>query len=147
MSSRPWKIVLLLVGIFIAGGVTGAFFALQVGQKTLQRRGLPEQWGPARLRVLSARLGLSPEQVERLKPVFRRDIEDLARLRQQGFAESRRILERMERDIAAVLTPEQRARFEEFNRELRQRRAPEFRRGERGDRRERPPPPERGPGG
>lgn len=144
MSPRPWKIVLLLVGIFVAGGVTGAFVALQVGQKTLQRRGLPEQWGPARLRVLSERLGLSPEQVERLRPIFRRDIEDLARLRQQGFAESRRILERMERDIAAVLSPEQRARFEEFNRELRQRRAPEIR---RGDRRERPPPPERGPGG
>ncbi len=159
MTARPWKIILLLVGIFGAGCIAGGFVAVHLAQKALQRRGLPEQWGPARLKVLSERLALTPEQVERLKPIVRRDMEDLTRLRQQGFAESRRILERLERDIAAALTPEQKAKFEQFNREMRQRRMQEFRRGERRDRpplgpdgapvpRPAGPPPEgKGPGG
>jgi Spy/CpxP family protein refolding chaperone len=147
MTAKPWKIILLLVGIFGAGCVAGGFIAVNLAQKAFQRRGLPEQWGPARLKILSERLSLTPEQVERLKPIVRRDMEDLTRLRQQGFAESRRILERLERDIGAVLTPEQKAKFEQFNREQRQRRMQEFRRGERGERRERPPGAPEGPPG
>ena len=144
MTAKPWKIILLLLGIFGAGCVAGGFIAVNLAQKAFQRRALPEQWGPARLKILSERLSLTPEQVERLKPIVRRDMEDLSRLRQQGFAESRRILQRLERDIGAVLTPEQKAKFEQFNREQRQRRMQEFRRGER---RERPPGAPEGPPG
>lgn len=147
MNGRPWKLVALLVGIFLAGGVTGGFIGLHFGQKAMMRRGVPEQWGPARLKVLAERLDLTPAQIERLKPIIKRDVDDLGRLRQQSIDDTRRIIERMEKDIAAVLTPEQKAKFEEFNREQRERvrKFWEQRRNERrpagADGREPPPPP------
>ena len=79
-------------------------------------------------------------------------------MRQQGLHETRRILERMEKDIAAVLTPEQKEKFEKLNAEMRERarRMFEQRRSERLEKGERhgpppgdgppPPPGEKGPG-
>lgn len=163
MTAQPWKLVLLLVGIFAAGCVAGGFVTMRYVHSKIRERGAPEQWGPARLKLLSERLELSAEQVDRLKPIVRRDVEDLNRLRQQSFQETRRILERMERDIAAVLTPEQKRKFEELNKEMRERARKmfEMRRGERREGREGrppgggkdddgpmpPPPHEKGPGG
>lgn len=142
MTDKPWKLVLLLTGIFLAGGVAGGFVTLEVGKNMLWKRLAPENWGPARLKKLEGQLNLTPEQIERLKPIVRRDVDELNRLRQQGFQETRRILERMEKDIAEVLTPEQRAKFEKINEEMRERarRLIEQRRNEKGERRG--PPPE-----
>ncbi len=135
MTAKPWKLILLLAGIFLAGGLAGGFLTLRFVHQKMRERGAPEQWGPARLRMLADRLDLTPDQVERLKPIVRRDVEDLNRLRQQSFSETRRILERMERDIAAVLTPDQKQKFEQLNKELRERsrRMFEQRRNERRD--------------
>lgn len=168
MTDKPWKLVLLLTGIFLAGGVAGGFITLEVGKSMLRKRMAPENWGPARLKKLEEHLNLTAEQLERLKPIVRRDVDELNKLRQQGFQDTRRILERMEKDIATVLTPEQKEKFEKLNAEMRERarRAFEMRRSERlekgerpdkGDRRgpppegkDGPPPPppdEKGPGG
>jgi hypothetical protein len=145
MTDKPWKLVLLLTGIFVAGAIVGGVASLAVAKKMVRERLAPEMWGPAHLKMLERRLELTPRQMERLRPLVRRDVEDLNRLRQQGFQETRRIIERMERDISAVLTPEQKAKFEEFNAERRERarRMLEQRRG-RGDRRG-PPSFEHGP--
>lgn len=147
MTGKPWKLILLLAGIFVAGGVAGGFVTLKYLHNTMRERGAPEHWGPARLKMLADRLDLSRDQVERLKPIVRRDVEDLSRLRQQSFSETRRILERMEKDIAAVLTPEQKRKFEQLSREMRERarRMFEQRRGERREGRESREPHERGP--
>jgi Spy/CpxP family protein refolding chaperone len=143
MTDKPWKLVLLLTGIFFAGAVAGGFVTLEVGKGMLRKRLAPDNWGPARLKMLEKHLDLTPEQLDRLKPIIRRDVEDMNRLRQQGFQETRRILERMEKDIAAVLTPEQREKFQKLNAEMRERarRMIEQRRekGEKGERRGPPP--------
>ncbi|MBI2516751.1 MAG: hypothetical protein HYV95_07515 [Opitutae bacterium] len=121
MMDKPWKIVLVLVGMFAAGLVTGGFVAARVIKNIVEKRAMPEQWGPARLKMLANRLELTPEQLEKLRPIVRRDVEDLGRTRNYAFHETKRILERMERDISAVLTPEQRVKFEQINREFRER--------------------------
>lgn len=148
MTDKPWKLVLLLTGIFLAGGVAGGFVTLEVGKNMLRKRLAPENWGPARLKMLEKHLELTPDQIERLKPIVRRDVDELARLRQQGFQETRRVLERMEKDIAAVLTPQQKEKFERLNEEMRERarRMVERReRGEKGERRGPPPDGKEGP--
>ena len=159
MTEKPWKLVLLLSGIFVAGAVVGGFVSLVVAKKMVRENFVPEAWGPARLKMLEKRLELTEAQVERLKPIVRRDVEDLNRLRQQGFQETRRIIERMEKDISAALTPEQKTKFEKINAELRERARRVFEqqrrdRGEKGERRgpppgdrDGPPPGEKGPGG
>lgn len=150
MTDKPWKLVLLLGGIFLSGAIVGGFVSVAVAKTMLRQHLAPEMWGPARLKMLEKRLDLTTEQLERLRPIVRRDVEDLNRLRQQGFTETRRIIERMERDISAVLTPEQREKFEKINAEMRERARrmmdqPRRERPEKGERRNPPPGDREGP--
>jgi len=157
--NQPWKLILLLIGIFIAGAAAGGFVTMRIARHALPRPPSPEQWGPARLKKLSERLSLTPEQEEKLRPIMRRDMEDLGRIRLSSFAESKLVFERMEHDIAEVLTPEQREKFEQMNKERREHMQRFMKEpfGEReGPRRnhERPdappldaPPPDKPPGG
>jgi hypothetical protein len=119
--NQPWKLVLLLSGIFVAGGVTGAF----VGMKVLQTRGaqrpVPEQWVPWHLKRLAERLDLKPEQQEELRPIIKRNMDELNRLRAYSMGETKVVFERMEREVAEKLTPEQREKFEKQNQEFRDR--------------------------
>lgn len=121
MTNKPWKLILLLLAIFAAGGVTGAFVTMRVGRKLIADRTMPEQWAPLHMRKLADRLNLQPEQVEQLRPIVRRNLEELGRLRNRCLADSRVVFERMEREVAEKLTPEQRVKFEELNRQMRER--------------------------
>lgn len=152
MIQHPLKLVLLLAGIFLAGAVSGGFLTANYLRGQARERGMPERWGPERLKLLEKRLELTPEQMAALKPIIRRDVDALNKLRQSSFAETRRILQRIEADTAALLTPEQKKKFDALNEEMRERVRKQFeqRRGERGEKREgRPPGPPSGdePGG
>lgn len=119
--NQPWKLVVLLLGIYIAGVVTGAFVMVRVGREVGVRRPMPEQWAPLQLRRLGERLDLKPEQMEQLQPIVRRNMDELKRLRTYSLAETKAVFERMEREISEKLTPEQRIKFEQMNKEFRER--------------------------
>ncbi len=156
MTAKPWKLVLLLTGIFLAGAVTGGVVAWLFGREIVKKHFVPEQWGPARLEMLVKRLDLTPAQVETLRPIVKRNVDALADLRVESMTGTRQLLERLEREISAQLTPEQKVKFDKINAERRERlrRLMEQRRsegGKRGERRDRPPhadeappPPPRG---
>jgi Spy/CpxP family protein refolding chaperone len=158
MMNKPWKLVLLLVGIFIAGAVAGGFVAGRIARHMAQRRMPPDQWGQSRLKMLSEHLSLTPDQQTKLQPILQRDMDDLARIRNSSMSESRKIFERMEQDISALLTPEQKQKFDEMNRERHDRfQRMMHERGPGGPRRPHgeepdgppppPPPPKDSPGG
>ena len=119
--NKPWKLILLLVAIFSAGGVAGWFLALKVGKETVAKRTRPEEWAPQQMKRLAERLELNPEQTQEIKAIVRRNSEELNRLRNYSFAETKIVFERMEREIAEKLTPEQRTKFEQLNKEMRER--------------------------
>lgn len=149
--NKPWKLVLLLTGIFLAGGVTGALVMIRLGREVAVRRAMPEQWAPMQLKRLAGRLDLQPEQLEQLRPIVRRNMEELKRLRASAMAETRSVMERMEREVAEKLTPEQRAKFEQMNRDLRAARdarekAERAKRANPDRRPGDPPPPDKPPG-
>lgn len=148
---KPWKIVLLLLGIFCTGATTGGLVAVKVCANKLGRGpALPvDQWAPERLRKLSQRLQLTPEQIDRLRPILRRDMEDLARIRAQSVDESRRIIDRMEKDITSQLTDEQKVEYAKVRRETEERfrRMKQEREQRGGPPGERRPKAERGPEG
>ena len=112
--------MVVLLGIFVAGGVTGGFVTLRVLREKLAQRPMPEEWAPRHLKRLVDRLALTPEQQEQIRPIVRHNMEQLNRLRNQSRAETQMRIESMQRDIAQKLTPEQRAAFEQMNRELRE---------------------------
>lgn len=117
--NKPWIVILVLLGIFAAGGVTGGFVTLKVCRDKIVNRPVPDEWEPRHLKRLSERLDLSAEQREQLRPIIRRRMEHLNRLRSQSMAETRVVVEAMQREISEMLTPEQRLKFEQMNRELR----------------------------
>lgn len=120
MMNKPWKVIIVLIGIFAAGGVTGGFFTLRVCKNKLLNRPVPEEWAPKHLKRLVDRLELTPVQQEQIRPIVRRNMEQLNRVRNQSLAETQTVVEGMQRDISEKLTPEQRTKFEQMNRELRE---------------------------
>ena len=120
--NQPWKIVVVLAGIFLAGGVTGGFVALRFfpSPHPARQGSGPDQWAPRQMKRLAERLELTPDQQERLHPIVRRNMEELIRLRLSSTAHTREIFERMEREISEQLTPAQRPKFEQMNREFRE---------------------------
>jgi Spy/CpxP family protein refolding chaperone len=139
--TQPWKVVLVLVGIFLAGAVTGAFVMVRVGREMFARRPMPDQWASMQLKRLAERLDLTPDQEEQIKPIVRRNMEELRKLRRSAMSETRTVFERMQHEIEEKLTPEQRTKFEQMNREFRER-ARRFMQ----DRQNRPPGGPGGPG-
>jgi len=118
--SKPWQVILVLIGIFAAGGVAGGFVTLRVCKDKLVNRPVPEEWAPKHLKRLNDRLALTPEQQEQIRPIVRRSMEQLNRIRNTSVEETKTVVEGMQREISAKLTPEQRTKFERMNHELRE---------------------------
>jgi len=118
--SKPWQVILVLIGIFVAGGVAGGFVTLRVCKDKLVNRPVPEEWAPKHLKRLNDRLELTPEQQEQIRPIVRRNMEQLNRIRNTFVEETKTVVEGMQREISAKLTPKQRTKFERMNRELRE---------------------------
>ncbi|MBL9199979.1 MAG: hypothetical protein JNL39_05695 [Opitutaceae bacterium] len=76
---------------------------------------------PQLLQQFTRRLGLTPEQLERVRPVIARAGDDLQRMRQENFADTVRVSERMYEDVAAALTPEQRTELEKMRVQMQER--------------------------
>ena len=120
--NKPWQVIAVLIGIFAAGGVTGGFATFRYCKEKALGRPVPEEWTPKALQNLDERLVLTPEQREQIRPVVRSHMEQVNRLRNSSMAETRLIIENMQREISSRLTPEQRAKYEQMNRELREKR-------------------------
>jgi hypothetical protein len=119
---KSWRVVFTFVGIFIAGAVSGLLLAPRVFNTVAERRGqggpgrlpvVPQQLGPLLFRRLTERLNLTAEQREKIKPIELRTTEELRRLQRESRHETELALERMQDEISAILTPEQRTQFEE----------------------------------
>ena len=140
---KPWKVISAFVGVFIAGSIFGGLLALRFD---LSRHGMTKRPSahdgpvlPQLMQRFVERLDLTLEQREQLRPVMERAGEDLRRLRQSGFRETGVVLERLQQDVARVLTPEQRVKLEKMREEMRARIHRERDRGPRPERRGNPP--------
>ncbi len=141
--NKPWQVYLVLIGIFVAGGLSGWVVANGVARRHASLPPPPEVWIARQIAHVAQELQLTPEQKERIKPIVKRTTEALDKLRHQSMPAVHGILEHMETDIAEQLTPEQRAKFEHILKERRAaRKQMQEQRGPHGER-ERPhgPPP------
>lgn len=119
--TNPWKLILLLVGIFIAGATTGGFVVVQFGREWIINRLQSDQWAAIHLKKLSEKLELKPEQAEQILPIIRRNKDALNQARAECQAQMKTVFERMEREITVVLTPEQRPKYEKLIQEMKDR--------------------------
>jgi Spy/CpxP family protein refolding chaperone len=141
---NTWKLIILLTGIFLAGAATGTLVTMRV----LKRPPAPaptrpppsaELWTTQHLKRLVEELGVQPEQLEQIKPIVSQRMAEQFRLRGRFLDENRAVRIIMEGEVAGKLNPEQRAKYEQMNREYHER----MRKMERGERL--PPKPDRPP--
>ena len=109
---KPWKVILAFTGIYVAGLLVGGLVTLRWGKNFTQRQPMGEQFGPQLMQRLVTQLDLTPAQQEKVKPIIDSAAEELKQLRRTTQRASAAVLVRMQVDIGAVLTPEQRAKFD-----------------------------------
>ena len=109
--SRKVKVVLYLAGIFFAGIVTGIFISFQVARHMMPNQAnLTERWS----RELQSILNLSPEQMQKIKPVIRNTI---GGFKDSLAADALAALTNCNAQIAVELTPDQKVKFEQLAKE------------------------------
>jgi uncharacterized membrane protein YgcG len=112
------KVVVAFIGVFIAGSVFGGFFAMRIGQAVTERRAEPV-YDMRLLNQYATQLELTEDQRTRIRPIVEKAEQELTVVRQQERDSSLAILQRRQREIAAILTTEQQATLRDV--ELRQR--------------------------
>jgi len=128
----PWKLIILLVGIFLAGAGSGTLVTMRVLRRPFSNRPPPsaELWSSMHVKRIVEELDVQPAQLEKIRPVVDRRMLELFNLRARYLDDNHALREVMEREVAEYMTPEQRAKYEKMNREYHER----TRRQERGER-------------
>lgn len=137
--SKPWKVILAFVSVFLAGAIFGGLLLVRFSPRSgpvpkRANNNQPPSGGggamPSLLRNFMDRLDLTQEQKAKILPVVDRAEEALRKVRQDSFHESGAILKRLYDELNSDLTPEQRKKLEkiqerqrELMREDRERRA------------------------
>jgi Spy/CpxP family protein refolding chaperone len=128
--AKTWQVILATIAIFLAGLVTGGATMLGVVGWVARHRavnggpaggfGLRQAMAGAQVQPLSPQLmrsfanqlDLTPEQRATIIPIVRRTAGQLGRNRREIQLTSALAIEKMQDEIAEVLTPEQRVKFE-----------------------------------
>jgi Spy/CpxP family protein refolding chaperone len=124
--ARTWQVILATVVIFVAGLVTGGATAFGIVRwvghhramnpgalvQGSPRTGQAMQFGLQQLRRLESQLDLTDEQKARIAPIVGRTADELGRDRREVQLRTALAIEKMQDDVAEILTPEQRAKFE-----------------------------------
>lgn len=129
--AKTWQVVLATVAIFIAGLVAGGATTLgvvrwiarhprvnpaQMGGPFFPRfaNGQPQALNPQLMRSFARKLDLTDDQRAKIQPILHRAVAQLTRERREVQLTSALLIEKMQDEIAEVLTPEQRAKFEDL---------------------------------
>ena len=124
--SRPIRITLLLLLIFVAGLTAGVFVGprLRPPPETMRRirGGSPEERLELRIMKMDERLKLTAEQKEKIKPLLQQFDGEVQRLNVARRRRGRALHEQTMPRLRQQLTPSQQAEFDKMLEEARQRR-------------------------
>lgn len=142
---KRWQALVALAGLFVVGVVAGALGAHLYYARALDRPPAPPPFFAGRIGPrLERHLDLTPEQRVELRQVLEETRREAEAMRREMGPRMREVMEHNEQRIRALLTPEQRDRFDELRRRQR-RRSDRFLGGADGRRRpHRRPHPEDG---
>jgi Spy/CpxP family protein refolding chaperone len=119
-SPGKWKLGLYVLAIFLAGGGTGAFITWRTCQGRAATPPSPAEIG-ARLRAqFQARLDLTPEQAQRINPLIDQAMRQVEVIRTETANHVFANVSNLHEQVLLVLRPEQKAKFEQLERERRQ---------------------------
>ncbi len=114
------KVIACLAVIFVAGATAGS---VVTWKKTRQQSTQPPTMEKVCTRLqdrLISKLGLSTAQVEKLQPIFDHTALELRAVHTRALCDTDQILRRAHEQMAQELSPEQKIRLQEFDRERRE---------------------------
>jgi Spy/CpxP family protein refolding chaperone len=119
-SLGKWKLGVYVLALFLAGGGSGALIAWQVCRR-MPVTPVPSAEIGARLRArFQSRLELTPDQVQKIDPMIDQAMRRVEAIRKETARDVFANVSNLHQQVLVVLTPEQRVKFEELERERRE---------------------------
>jgi hypothetical protein len=109
-----WKISLYLVALFLAGVVTGAIITAQIGRHIMMHVMQPDAMAAHWEHDLETRLNLTPAQAQKIAPIIADRMKNFGSLLHDQMSLA---LSNCNARIALELTPEQKIKFAEIEKE------------------------------
>lgn len=120
--NKRWKVILSFVVVFCAGAVVGAVCSQwYCSPKPASRNKPREDFSDRMIRHYTDRLKLSENQIAKIRPILTAASEEMRGIRTEWFKDTRVVADKMNHDVAEVLTPEQKIEFEKYNEEMQER--------------------------
>jgi Spy/CpxP family protein refolding chaperone len=118
-SPGKWKLGVYVLAIFLAGAGSGALIGWQVCRRTPVAPVPPAEIG-ARLRArFQSQLALTPEQAQKIEPMIDQAMRRVEAIRKETASQVFANVSDLHKQMLTVLTPEQKVKFEELERERR----------------------------
>jgi hypothetical protein len=112
-------IAVYLFVVFVSGGVVGALGYRMYSPPPAhsEQRLTPEAWRKQYLEELRTRVGLTPDQLEKMNVIMDHDDASFLAARDQHHQEMERIKEEHRAKLRSMLTPDQLPKYEQFRAE------------------------------
>jgi len=109
---RYLKIILLLIGMFLLGLISGAALGVGYSMKMAVRLLSMENWAQRTIKDYRVQLKLDDVQLKTVKEIVSKYQPEIMETRNKTFRDFGSVLARMDAEIKPVLTSEQQARWE-----------------------------------
>lgn len=118
MNSPTQKtVVMYLAATFVVGAVAGGAIGYGAGRRPTFRPFDREEMRVKVCERFTTELSLSPEQQKQMDPLVRQGMEEFENAHREQKARLRELMEKGRERMAAILTPEQRVKFEAMEQE------------------------------
>ena len=114
------KLALYVLAIFLAGGGSGAFITWQVCRRMPVVSRPPAEIGKRLRARFQSRLALTPDQARKIDPMIDQATRRVEAIRTETASQVFANVSNLHEQVLMVLTPEQKATFEELDRERRE---------------------------
>ena len=112
-----WKIIVYLSALFLAGVVTGAILTAQIGRHIMKKIMQPEAMAGHWQHDLETRLNLTPAQSQKIAPIIRDGMKNFG---STLCDQMELVLSNCNARIELELTPEQKIKFTDIEKEQQQ---------------------------
>jgi Spy/CpxP family protein refolding chaperone len=119
-SLGKWKLGVYVLVIFLAGAGSGALIAWQVCRRMPVASVPPAEIGARLCARFQSRLDLTPDQVQKIDPMIDQAMRRVEAIRKETASHVFANVANLHEQVLVVLTPEQKMKFEELERERRE---------------------------